>query len=386
MVSGSNDITANGQGYASVLLADISGNEELAAIVATASEEGLAMIKALDADGLSIWETTFQVPGDPPLWNVGGITNWTAGYFTSIAHEDILVSVRATKSLSDQLFLLEGETGKVLWTKSVGGYYSGCNKDHPTGAGGSHMAIFDWDGDGLDEILSLHTSLFAVYDGPDGATLINRWTTDWCGPNDGQLFSQGFHKHPIPVVADFLGEGSEQILLAGIDATIAVVQFDGDVVWHTPFFSGSPIRTMQGVGDLNGDSIIDLVSVGHCGSGSEEVQILDARNGTVQWSLSIPDLCDSWMVPTHVSTIDLDGDGLDEALFTHKNNIYAVGVDAQVGAVLLWRATFEPSSWLGQLGEVVIADVDGSGIPQLIVNTASGYMYGLGQSRSSVND
>ena len=55
----------------------------------------------------------------------------------------------------------------------------------------------------------------------------------------------------------------------------------------------------------------------------------------------------------------MDGDGLDEALFTHKNNIYAVGVDVQVGAVLLWQAIFEPDSWDGHLGEVVIADVDG---------------------------
>jgi len=318
-------ITANGRGYGSVLLADISGNGDLAAIVATASEEGFAVIKALGADGLSIWESSFEIPGEPPIYSVAGITNWTAGYFNSNDHQDILVSFRETKYASDQLFLLDGRTGELLWTKSLGGYYSGCGKKNFVGAGGSYIAVLDWDGDGLDEILNLVSGLFAVYDGSDGSTLINRWTTDWC-PHYQQLFSQGFLKHPAPVVADFVGAGSEQILFAGMDATIAVVQFDGSVVWHTPFFSGSPVGTMQGVGDLNGDSIIDLVSVGHCNS-DKEVQILDARNGTLQWYLSIPDLCNSGAVQTHVSTVDLDGDGRDEALFTHENNIYAVGVD-----------------------------------------------------------
>ena len=377
MQDGSTNITVNGSGYASVLLADITGNGDLATIVATASGEGLAMIEALNADGRSIWETTFEAPGEPPIWNEGGITNWTAGYFTSTAHEDILVSIRTTKMHSDQLFLLEGRTGELLWTKDFGGYFSGCDKQNFTGAGGAHMAVLDWDGDGLDEILNLRSGLFAVYDGADGSTLLNRWTTDFC-PDKRQLFSQGFLKMPIPVVADFLGDGSEQILFAGMDATIAVVRFDGSVVWHAPFFSGSPARTMQGVGDLNGDSVIDLVSVGHCDGDSDEIQILNARDGTVQWSLSIPELCSSWSAPTHVSTVDLDDDGRDEALFTYKNNIYAVGVDPGAGAVLLWQVQVEPDEWLAELGEVVVADLDGSGKPQLIVNTASGYLYGFG--------
>jgi hypothetical protein len=124
------------------------------------------------------------------------------------------------------------------------------------------------------------------------------------------------------------------------------------------------------------------VSVGHCESDNEEVQILDARDGTLQWSLSIPDLCNSSEVPTHVSTVDLDSDGRDEALFTHKNMIYAVGVDQKVGAVLLWQVRVEPDAWLAQLSDVVIADVDGSGTPQLIVNTSSGYIYGFGNQHS----
>ena len=376
MLDGSNVITANGNGYASVLLADLTGSGDLAVIAASKTEEGFAMIKALDADGQSIWESTFEVPGDPPIWNVAGITNWAAGHFTSTDHEDIMVSVRATEPRSYQLFLLEGRSGEVLWAKSMGGYFSGCSTENPTGAGGSHMAALDWDGDGLDEVLNLLTGLFAVYDGSDGSTLFNRWTTTWC-PDERQLFSLGFRKHPTPVVSDFLGDGSDQILLAGMDPTIAVVQFDGSVVWHTPFFSGSPINTMQGVGDLNGDSTIDLVSVGHCNGDGDEIQILNARDGTLQWSLSMPELCDSWLVPTHVSTVDLDGDGRDEALFTHKNNIYAIGVDPGAGAVLLWQVRVEPDEWLAQLSEVVVADVDGSGRPQLIVNTASGYIYGF---------
>ncbi|MGI9271757.1 MAG: hypothetical protein ACR2QT_08285, partial [Woeseiaceae bacterium] len=45
---------------------------------------------------------------------------------------------------------------------------------------------------------------------------------------------------------------------------------------------------------------------------------------------------------------------------------------------ILWRATFQNNRYDADLGEVVIADVDGSGRPQILINTASGYMYGLG--------
>ena len=78
---------------------------------------------------------------------------------------------------------------------------------------------------------------------------------------------------------------------------------------------------------------------------------------------------------------DIDGDGRDEALFTQANVLYAVGENEQAEGELLWRVIFEPDSWFGQLGDVVIADVDGSGKAHILVSTASGYLYGLGSTR-----
>ena len=84
------------------------------------------------------------------------------------------------------------------------------------------MPVFDWDASGTDDVLNTYSSLFAVYGGQEGSLLMNRWTTGWC-PSEKQLFSEGFLKHPIPVVADFLGNGQNQILFAGNDATLALL-------------------------------------------------------------------------------------------------------------------------------------------------------------------
>jgi hypothetical protein len=377
MVSGADTIVSNQRGFAAVALADVYGTGEHVVVVADKGSDGTAVLQALGGSGEVIWKTAFDVPGDPPIFNIGGLTNWTAGHFRDPNREDVLVAVRKTIMHSDQLHLLDGRNGDVLWTRQSGGVYSGCENAQETGAGGSHMAIFDWDGDGLDEILTTYSSLFAVYDGSDGSMLLNRWMTDWC-PYPLQLFDQGFLNHPLPVAADFLGNGSEQILLAGIDSTIAVVEIGGDPIWHTEMFSGSPKRTMQGVGDFDDDGDLDLLSVGHCNGGDSELQVFEASTGDLRWTMDLGAVCSSWTVPTHVVTVDLDGDGRDEALFTYGNVLYAIGEDDDGGGHLAWQATFAPDSWRALLGDLSIADVDGTGRPHVLVNTQSGHLYGIG--------
>ena len=377
MVSGADTIVSNNRGFAAVALADVYGTGEHVVVVADEGSDGSAVLRALNGSGEVIWQTGFDVLGAPPIWNIGGITNWTAGHFRDPDREDVLVDVRKTMSGSDQLHLLDGRNGDVLWTRQSGGMYSGCGTTHERGAGGSHMAIFDWDGDGLDEILNTYSSLYTVHDGSDGSMLLNRWMTDWC-PDPLQLFDQGFLNHPLPVAADFLGNGSDQILLAGIDSTIAIAETGGDPIWHTEMFSGSPKRTMQGVGDIDGDGDLDLISVGHCNGADNEIQAFEASTGDLRWTLDLGAVCSSWTVPTHVVTVDLDGDGRDEALFTYGNVLYAVGEDDDGGGHLAWQVTFAPDSWRALLGDLAIADVDGTGRPQVLVNTQSGYLYGIG--------
>jgi hypothetical protein len=379
MVSGYPTIVVNGRGFASVALADVYGTGEHVVLVADKGPSGTAVLRALDGSGKTIWETGFDVPGDPPIFNTSGITSWTAGYFRDPDREDVLVAVRKTKMHSEQLHLLDGRNGDVLWIRQSGGLFAGCGKTQETGAGGTHMAIFDWDGDGLDEILNTYSGLFAVYDGSDGSMLLNRWTTEcWRGPDPLEIFDQGFRKHPFPVAADFLGNGAEQILLAGIDSTIAVLETGGDPIWHTEMFSGSPKRTMQGVGDIDGDGDLDLVSVGHCNGGDSEIQAFEASSGDLRWTMDLGAVCSSWTVPTHVVTVDLDGDGRDEALFTYGNVVYAIGEDDDGGGHLAWQATFAPEPWQALLGDLAIGDVDGTGRPHVLVNTESGHLYGLG--------
>ena len=78
---------------------------------------------------------------------------------------------------------------------------------------------------------------------------------------------------------------------------------------------------------------------------------------------------------------DIDGDGMDDALFSYENIIYAIAENDKGEGELLWTATFGSDSWQGELGDIVIADVDGTGKAQILVNTASGYLFALGSTK-----
>ncbi|MGI9235395.1 MAG: hypothetical protein ACR2RD_17315 [Woeseiaceae bacterium] len=364
-------ISTDSTPYESVLLADIFGTGELAVVSARNRADGLGVITTYDSLGSTVWEQSFNTPGELPPWNEGGITTWAAGNFTTDLFEDILVSWRTGTQHSTRMRLLDGQSGVTEWTQDIGGL---CQGSRGTGAGGMHMPTLDWDGDNLDEVLSLFSALFAVYDGNNGGILHQLWTWPFCDPPT--VFTETFLEHSMGVVADFMGTGGEQILYGKNAATLAVLDFDASVNWNTPFYSGLNFLSLQGVGDLDGSGALDIISVGHDDPG-KEIQVFDAATGVQRWTLAMPDLCELGRF-SHVATGDIDGDGRDEALFNDCNFLYAIGENGAGQGEILWRATFRDNRWNADLGEVVVADVDGSGRPQILINTSSGYLYGLG--------
>jgi hypothetical protein len=242
-----------------------------------------------------------------------------------------------------------------------------------------HMPTLDHDLDGRDDVLSLFSAQFAIHDGDTGNLLVERWTWQFC--DDQWIFTKPFLEHGLGVVADFMGNGGEQVLFGKNKETLAVLDFDANVLWHTtPFDSGLNSLSLQGVGDIDGDGDLEIISVGHSNPGAEIV-VYDGATSTERWSLALSDRrCDDpdFQRLSHVATGDIDGDGKDEALFNDCNFLYAIGEKSPVEGEFLWRVTFPDNQYNADLGDVVIADVDGSGRPQIIVNTASGYIYGLG--------
>jgi hypothetical protein len=83
----------------------------------------------------------------------------------------------------------------------------------------------------------------------------------------------------------------------------------------------------------------------------------------------------AWPGAKALSSGDLDGDGRDEVYFTQGNVLYALAEIGGAGA-WLWRATF--GAEYNEFSTAVIADVDGSGRPQILINSPDSYVFSLG--------
>ncbi|MFY8351099.1 Ig-like domain-containing protein [Pseudoalteromonas sp. SSM20] len=355
-------------GFGSMLIAQ--GKTEKFLVTATSSNDGLGLLKAIKNDGSLFWKAEFNTPGATPIWNEAGITNWLAGNFTSLEYEDVMVSYRVAKSASDHLTLLNGLTGESIWTIDTGGRYSSFGDIY--GAGGSNMPSFDWDGDGSDEVLSTLSSLFSVIDGTTGEILLNRWSFD---NDENSLFQYSVLESPAISVIDFDNNGIEELLYTKSDDTLAVLDFNGNVRWKTPFYEGLPQAGLAGVGNFLSKDRQDILVVGQCGKDAEEIRLYNSANGNIEWVLPAPKSCE-WPEMNSVATGDINGDGYDEGVFVIQSNLFAVGRDEVGKGQFLWSVD------LGDCCEhsyPIIADVTGDGTPTIIVNTANGYVIGIGQ-------
>lgn len=359
-----------------VALADVNGDDTLEVIYATVGETGQARLVAASSTGSEVWHADFNVSGGRRIFNEPGLVAWRTGHFTSPDHEDVLVQLMHGIGGTGEFVLLDGRLGTVLWTRTFGNTPGSSSIQR--GAGESHLAVYDWDRDGLDEAINFNPDMFYVVDG-NGINLIDRSVFN------GGVFPGSSPLFGTPIIADFLGNRTDTILFAGSYAQLGLVTRTATPIWSTPFLFDNTPGFIQGIGDVDGDGDLDLLSPGHPLSPAtytaSQFQAIDARSGNLLWTVPLPGRPHAPVggafgdTPTLSVSGDIDGDGRVESLFAIGDTLYVVGANASATAgAIEW--SYRPDG--GLLGSPILADADGDGHAEIIVVSTSGWVYGIG--------
>jgi len=367
-------------GFAGALLASLAGDGTLQTVAATSGPVGQARIVAIQPDGTDFWTSDLdRFPGATPAWNQAGATLVFAGRFRDPSHEDVVAATRRGADGSEELNLLDGHTGQLVWNDPYGNTPG--SLPYQRGAGEGWDAIYDWDHDGLDEIVNEASDVFWVKNGKD-QNLINRtFDLGWTGvpPIFPNVSTTPFHG--VPVAADFLNNGTETILYGASSYLLGLMDANANAIWNGASASGTP-AVLQGIADFDGNGTLSVVSAGATGAGGQSVlNVHRGSTGQMLWSIPLS-ACGTFVgdgapvgnAPTPVTVGDINADGRDEAIFACGSIIYVVGADpGNRSGKILWSLDLGTP-----LGTPILADAEGNGQLEIVVVGSNGYVYGIG--------
>jgi outer membrane protein assembly factor BamB len=339
--------------FEGVLLADLHGGGRLSVVLGTRGPGDCARLSALSAeDGRTVWSRDFpDYPGTPPPWNVPGLMYWQGAHFRDPDRMDLLVQMRR---VGGESYLLDGRDGATVWEQKHGR----TGRDF----GRWWMAMYDFDGDRLDDILNIYPDMFCVARGTDGKLLV---------AEESVKYVDIYAYYADCLVADLLGAGEPQVLYLHESVT-ALLEGNGRRVWKLDHPHPQDWRNQAAFGDLDGDGRLELCFPGAMGDAGREFQCRDAATGALKWCAAMPD-----EALTFPAAADINGDGRDECVLTIADTLYAVGATGPDSGGVLWTHTLP-----GRLGPVAVADVLGGGQVQIVVSCADGYVYGIGAVRT----
>ena len=311
--------------------------------VATASPSGCARFQVTDLAWTPEWRHDFQnIPGTAPVWNTGGIILWQTGHFTDVRRQDVLVTIRRSMMHSEETALLSGKDGHELWRRN--------RQVSQRGVGGTPFAIADYDGDGLDDLASLHPSILYLLKGSIGRDITRQGHNVEGSPCQTSLLGTTYRRQ-------FPGHQPAGTIHRRPSMT-GLIRADGSLAWwdaldHGPRTGPPSATSPAGANSKPSAPATPMASVATTPRPARCFGICRCPYpGTVLGSASA----------------DLNGDGRDEALFVIGQNLVCLGAgsDSTEGR-LLWQLalpaqTGPPSlAVLGRSGELSILLVGADG-------------------------
>ncbi len=240
---------------------------------------------------------------------------------------------------------LYGADGKQIWFDKMEGPY-------PRSAAAEKLA------DGSYSILVDNHGKILFYNMAGKSRLIaHGWNNTVPGRGDGG-------KYVLPIVGPFGPHGETRIIMSPGLQTLETLDAQGARLAKRDYSSAYEFEWCgSAVGQLRGPGVWDVgianqEGIFHC---------VDAVTCQTRWTF---DLGSRATMPYNIVCADLTGDGHDEFLVgTPKGELYALDDKDGAGHVL-WKMTFDYG-----IREAIVADVDGDGVSEIIVELEDGSIH-----------
>jgi FG-GAP-like repeat len=183
-------------------------------------------------------------------------------------------------------------------------------------------------------------------------------------------FATGKHPYQRLRTADFNNDNKPDIVTTNLDGNnVTVLLGDGKGNFQSHFFDAGNIPFGVAVGDLNGDSILDLAVINSPtisgGKRGEDGLTVLLGDGLGNFSLCKGSPFKTGMGPTRVAIGDLNGDGINDIVVTNYNSNY-ISIYYMAKKGLLSSTTVQLGN---QSDGVAIHDMDGDGRNDIIVSS-----------------
>jgi len=323
------------------------------------ARDGHSRLVAWGLDGQERWHADFPgFNGRAPVWNEGGTTIWAVGHFLDPKRLDVLVSNRRSIMHSDETVVLNVRSGNVAWRRDVLEVkppWTDAPWPHTRGYGGGIVALADFDGDGLDDVVLCYPSEYSVVKGNTGEQLVVESTGPLKGTNNFWVIGG------TPLVADLDGDGKLETLWTSASILLALTHREGHaaLLWRTEPNDGA--AGLPALGDTDGDGRLEIGLPGF----SDGFRCLEAATGRTLWTVPSPGSGASNCVAA-----DLNGDGLEEFLYANGSRLLAVAQRPGVASPILWQIDLP-----APIRNVLVADVEGDDRAEILAGGEDGVLY-----------
>jgi len=319
----------------SPLLFDLKGTGGYCLVAPGSTDAGDICVCAWQADGTLLWNTTLGVS----TAQGGQAIAWNAGMFLPGSRAGVAVSVNNQLRNIEGTFLLDGATGEVLWHKTQ---HRMDDKVRPYLPHGIPTA-YDFDGDGLEEIMMDMLSYMAVLRGNNGGFVYLNHTKNM--GEKGALYAGDLYNSYVPVYRTPEDELPHWFVPLGGYGSFGLMKPDPEEgLWRDD--PGYDVPYKVALVDADGDGILEA---GYVLKNHRTFVCRNLWTGAIKWQIELPD---NPVGP--VITADVDGDGKGEFLIGR----YCIGTDDDGMGEIRWES---PVS----LGWAIIADFDGDGVGEI---------------------